>query len=107
LPTPARSMMEVSPRENPPPPLRPRRDLTAPARPQIELPSSLQTRPISEAQTRPRARLRQKNHHHGRASDLEDSINLICDGVSWLSKKAVKALRFVKSDYRQRRQQSP
>lgn len=107
LPTPARLVMKVSPREGPPPPLRPRRDMTAPTRPQVELPSSPQRRTVPREQTRPGARLRQKNHHHGRASDVEDSINLICDGILLLSKKVVKVSRSVKSRYRHRRQQNP
>lgn len=103
LSAPARLVMEVSPREGPPPPLRPRRDLADSARPQVEPPSSLQTRPISQEQTRPKPRPRQKNHQHGRASDVEDSINLICDGASLVSKKVVKVSRFMRTKYRQSR----
>ncbi|KEQ66430.1 uncharacterized protein M437DRAFT_62632 [Aureobasidium melanogenum CBS 110374] len=48
LPTPPQPVIRMSPREDTSPPLRPKRDLMVPARPQVELPSSLQTRPISQ-----------------------------------------------------------
>lgn len=107
MPTTARPVMGASPREDPPPPPPPRKELPPSPRPQVELPSSLQTRPISQERTRPKPRPRQKNHQHGRASDVEDSINLICDGVSLVSKKVVKVSRFMRTKYQQRRHQNP
>lgn len=68
-----------------------RKDLPPPARPK----------------TRPEPRPRPKYCHYDRADNVEENIKLICKGVSWLAKKAVKVLRLVKWKYRQRRQQKP
>lgn len=88
-----------TPRGYQPPPPRPRRDLMAAPRPQLELSRKPH---MGSGQTKPRPRQRQKYHHHGRASDVEDSINLICYGVALLAKKVIKASCWAKSEYRQR-----
>lgn len=86
-PAPPRSGMEIWPREA------------------LSVPLETQTRPISQVMTRPSLRPRKKHHHHGQASDLDGSIHLIWDGVSWLSNKVVKISRLVRSKYQRRRQQ--